>query len=67
MASYSSDYLIKKSDTAEKDDSGQKTALRLAAEADLDLLLMITKKKLNRLPIIHIQDDESLISIFKEE
>ncbi len=67
MASYSSDYLIKKSDTAEKNDSGQKTALKLATEADLNLLLMLTKKKLNSLPIIHVQDEESLISIFKED
>ncbi len=67
MSSYSSDYLMKESDTAEKDDSGQKAALKLATEADLDLLLTITKKKLNTLPIIHVQDDESLITLFKEE
>ncbi|MEN8262855.1 MAG: hypothetical protein ABFR82_05285 [Nitrospirota bacterium] len=59
MASFSRDYLIKKSDTAEKDASGQETALKHAADADLDLLLMIINKRINRLPIIHIHEGEA--------
>jgi hypothetical protein len=55
MASFSRDYLIKKSDTTEKDDSGQEAALKYAADADLNLLLMI----IDRLPVIHIQEGEA--------
>ena len=59
MASFSRDYLIIKSDTTKKDISALETALEYLADADLNMLLMIINKRINRLPIIHINEGEA--------